>query len=254
MTDKFDILGVKVDATNLSLASQNIAEWIRHRRKVYICVAPVSTVVECQSNPEYREVINGADMVTPDGMPLVWLGKLKGNKVIQRTYGPDLMLKVCSDGEMPGFRHYFYGSTVQVCEQLESRLKRKFPEIKIVGKFSPPFTDNRKNEDTKIIDEINRAKPDILWVGLGSPKQDFWMHKHRDKLEVPVIIGVGAAFDFLAGAKKQAPRWMQRSGLEWLFRLFCEPRRLWKRYLIGNTKFIYYLLADLIRQKFTKPA
>ncbi len=151
---------------------------------------------------------------------------------------------VCDFGQTRGYRHYFYGATPEVLERLESRLKNQFPDIKIMGSFSPGFSKQCQDENSEVLQEINRLRPDILWVGLGSPKQDFWMYRHRDKLEVPVMIGVGAAFDFIAGTKPQAPAWMRRTGLEWFFRLCCEPKRLWKRYLIGNSRFLYYLFRD----------
>lgn len=247
MTRKFDVLGVQVDVLNLDLADTQVQDWVARRKKVYVCVAPVSTVVQCREDEEYRKVVNGAQMVTPDGMPLVWLGRLQGNKDLARTYGPDLMLQICESGLRQGCRHYFYGAIPEVLERLESRLKNQFPNINIVGSFCPPFTKGCQDESAEVLKEINRLQPDILWVGLGSPKQDFWMSRHRDKLDVPVMIGVGAAFDFLSGSKKQAPVWMQRAGLEWLFRFLCEPRRLWRRYLFGNTKFVYLILRDFIK-------
>ena len=253
MTDKIDILGVQINATTLDLTSQKILNWIEQRRAAYVCVVPVSTVVECQSRPDYRKIVNEADIATPDGMPLVWLGRFKGNKIIQRTYGPDLMLKLCESGQKQGVKHFFYGGAPGVLNQLETRLKNDFSAIHIAGKYSPPFTEQIDTLDDGIVQEINRLKPDILWVALGSPKQDFWIYKHRDKLEVPVMLGIGAAFDFLSGAKRQAPRWIQNAGLEWLFRLCCEPRRLWRRYLVGNSKFIYYLIKEQFQLNKIKP-
>ncbi len=245
--NKVNILGVGIDDLSLDLACVRVGQWIVSREKVYVCVAPVSTVVDCQKNEEYCKIINEAVMVTPDGMPLVWVGRLKGSREIQRTYGPDLMRKVCEEGQANGYCHFFYGGTQETLVKLEKKLKEQFSEINIVGKYSPPFRENIEVENNEIIDKMNGTQADILWVGLGSPKQDFWMALHRDKLNVPVMIGVGAAFDFLAGTKPQAPRWMRHTGLEWLFRLCCEPKRLWKRYLIGNTKFIFYLIADFFK-------
>ncbi|MCK5579846.1 MAG: WecB/TagA/CpsF family glycosyltransferase [Candidatus Omnitrophica bacterium] len=244
MTEVVDILGVNISAVNLELAGQEIDRWIQNRQKVYVCVAPVSTIMDCQDDPEYRKIVNNAGMVTPDGMPVVWLGKLSGNKTIQRTYGPDLMRQTCDVGQKRGYRHYFYGGTSDTLQILEQRLKEQFPDINIVGKYSPPFRKIQEIEKDTVLEEINSFAPDILWVGLGSPKQDYWMSQHRDKLNVPVIVGVGAAFDFLAGVKPQAPGWMQKSGLEWLFRLCCEPGRLWKRYLIGNARFVYLVIKE----------
>ncbi len=247
--DWFTVCGVRVSAINLGLACQVFDQWIKARKKAYVCVAPVSTIVECRSREDYVKIVNSANMVTPDGMPLVWLGKLKGHSHVERTYGADLMLAVFERGISDGYRHYFYGGTAQVCELLEKNLKKQFPGLNITGKYSPPFRELTKEEDEQIIDGINKSKPDILWVGLGSPKQDFWMANHRERLDVSVIVAVGAAFDFLSGAKKQAPRWMQRAGLEWFFRLCCEPKRLWKRYLVGNLQFIYFLIRDEIIKK-----
>lgn len=226
---------------NILQAVSIIDRWIASGQKTYVCVAPVATLVDCQKDAEYRRVVNNADMVTPDGMPVVWLGRSKGSRTIQRTYGPDLLLAVCQFGQSRGYRHFFYGSVPQTLDRLEEKLKVASPQLNIVGKISPVFKPKAVLEDQKMIDEINAAKPDVLWVGLGSPKQDFWMEIHRPLLNVPVIIGVGAAFDFLSGVKPQAPVWMRKSGLEWLFRLCSEPRRLWRRYLLGNSAFIYYV-------------
>jgi len=245
---KFEILNVRIDATDILSVCASLEHWIRTSAKVYVCIAPVSTLVECQGNKKYLDIVNNAAAVTPDGMPLVWVGKWKGFKNIRRTYGPDLMIAVCAEGQDKGYKHYFYGATPETCRLLEVNLKKRFPRMSIAGKFSPPFRDLSEEEDNQIVESINRANPDILWVGLGSPKQDYWMYYHRDRLNVPVMVGVGAAFDFLAGTKPQAPRWMQRSGLEWLFRFCCEPKRLWRRYLIGNSKFIFYLLKDCFRK------
>ena len=247
--EKFDICGVKISAINLRVACDIISGWIERRSKAYVCVIPVSTIVECQENKEYREIVNAAQMATPDGMPLVWMGRLKGYRQVQRTYGPDLMVALCAISQEKGYRHYFYGGTQEACDRLELVLKKKFPKLNIIGKYAPPFRELSETEDKKITDDINRDNPDVLWVGLGSPKQDFWLKSHRALLNAPVILGVGAAFDFISGVKRQAPRWMQKVGLEWLFRLGCEPKRLWRRYLIGNSKFIFYLLKDLITRK-----
>lgn len=248
MIEVLNILGVNIAVTNLSVTCQSIENWIRERRKTYVCIAPVSTIADCQSDPQYRKIINGAGMVTPDGMPLVWICRLRGKKNIQRTYGPDLMSAFCQLSQAKGYRHYFYGAAPETNTRLIERLKNFFPGIRIVGNFAPSFIGVGELESEDALARINEADPDILWVGLGSPKQDYWMHLHRDKLKVPVMVGVGAAFDFIAGTKPQAPVWMRRSGLEWFFRLCCEPRRLWKRYLIGNTKFICYLIRDMFKK------
>ncbi len=244
MNEQFDILGVKISATNLADSCDFIENKIRAHDSSYICIAPVATIVDCQKDHEYLEVINNASMTTPDGMPVVWLGKFKGYKQVSRTYGPDLLDRFCRLGCSRGYSHYFYGGTQKTNQLLEKKLKEKYPEINIVGRYAPPFRKIKEEESFEILEQINTLKPDVLWVGLGSPKQDFWMAQHQKLLDVGVMIGVGAAFDFIAGTKKQAPVWMQKTGLEWLFRLFSEPKRLWKRYLIGNSLFILYLIRN----------
>ncbi len=239
------LLRVKVSRVNLASAKEQICQWIGQGVKAYVCVAPVSTLVEARRHPQYAQVLNEASMVTPDGMPVVWLAKLKGCAEVGRTYGPDLMRELC---RQTGLRHFFYGGTEQILALLCAHLKKDVPGINIVGVFSPPFRDHATLEGPDIIARINQAKPDIVWVGLGSPKQDYWMRLNRGRLDAPVLAGVGAAFDFMAGTKPQAAVWMQESGLEWLFRLCCEPGRLWKRYLIGNFLFLFYLLKDSFRK------
>jgi N-acetylglucosaminyldiphosphoundecaprenol N-acetyl-beta-D-mannosaminyltransferase len=242
--DTFDALGVRVSALNLATAVAAVRDMVASHARGYICVAPVSTIVDARRDPSYRDVVNRAALVTPDGIPVVWLGRHQGHPEVSRTYGPDLMARLCASKDGRDLRHFFYGGTREVCDKLVQRLKEKFPDIVVVGTFAPAFTPEAGAVPGRVRDLINAARPDILWVALGSPKQDFWMALNRQSLDVPVMIGVGAAFDFLAGVKPQAPRWMQRAGLEWLFRLCHEPRRLWKRYLVGNSLFIWWLLKD----------
>jgi len=252
MTETLDIFGVRVTDTNLSMAAQTIDGWIQQRVKTYVCVAPVSTVVQCQEDKDYCQIVNKAGMVTPDGMPIVWTGKLMGKKRIGRTYGPDLMLVLCEQGQMKGYRHFFYGGTPPANQRLVEKLKQRFPKINIVGNLAPAAQAVGEMDSAQTLEAINNAQADILWVGLGSPKQDYWMHNHRDRLNVPVMIGVGAAFDFVAGIKKQAPVWMRKIGLEWLFRLCCEPGRLWRRYFFGNSKFIYLSMRYWFTRRMTR--
>ncbi|MCD4781643.1 MAG: WecB/TagA/CpsF family glycosyltransferase [Candidatus Omnitrophica bacterium] len=242
----FDVLGVRVSATNLELTSRRIEAWIQSKSRQYICVAPVATIIDCQRDSEYLKVINQAGLVTPDGMPIVWLGQKTVGPRVQRTYGPDLMMAFCGFSAAKGYRHFFYGGSEQTNQILIKTLSETFPGITIAGSYAPPHIQLHQKERGDIVEKINASRADVLWVGLGSPKQDFWMAEHRGRLNAPVLIGVGAAFDFLAGTKKQAPRWMQRSGLEWLFRLCQEPRRLWKRYLIGNSLFIFLCIKETL--------
>lgn len=246
MNKSVDILGTKVSAIDLCDAREVIDGMIQRKGKGYVCVCPVSTIVECDRDAQYRQVVNDAALVTPDGMPTVWIGRLKGYKNISRVYGPDLMLSMCELSSQKRYKNFFYGATDEVLKKLEKKLKEKFPGLEVAGRYSPPFRKLSLEEDMEITEKINLARPDILWVGLGAPKQDFWMHAHRDKLEVSVMLGVGAAFDFLSGYKKQAPLWMRKIGLEWFFRLCCEPRRLAKRYIVGNARFVYLLIHEAV--------
>ena len=213
-------------------------------QKSYVCVAPVSSLVDANQDFAYQQILNNADMVTPDGMPVVWLLQAHGNNFVRRTYGPDLMKKLCLETPL---RHYFYGGTESVLNELEQRLKKDRPGIKIVGMCAPPFRPQAVVEPKAVVDAINAVNPDIVWVALGSPKQDYWMQLNRQTIDAPVIIAVGAAFDFLAGVKPQAPKWMQQCGLEWFFRLCSEPKRLWKRYVFGNTLFLIYCIKYLLK-------
>jgi N-acetylglucosaminyldiphosphoundecaprenol N-acetyl-beta-D-mannosaminyltransferase len=185
-------------------------------------------------------------MVTPDGMPLVWFSHLKGYTFVERVYGPDLMLAVCEHSLSPGYRHFLYGGGKGVPELLAEKLKFRFPKLQVVGSFSPPFRALTTEEDNQVVDMINAAHSDIVWVGLSTPKQELWMAGHVARLSPSVLVGVGAAFDIHAGLKRQAPYWMQRRGLEWMFRLANEPQRLARRYLVNNPIFIVLALAQAL--------
>lgn len=248
----YKVLDVNVSALNLTSAFEAVARMVQEKGKDYVCVAPVSTIVDARRGPLYCDVVNKAALVTPDGVPVAWLGRLKGHGEVRRTYGPDLMLKVCDEGRALGFRHFFYGATPEICDKLELSLKARFPNLIVCGKIAPGFMKTAETLASDMADIINRSKPDILWVGLGSPKQDFWMAKNRAVLDVPVMVGIGAAFDFHAGVKPQAPRWLQALALEWLFRLCCEPKRLGKRYLVGNTLFVFWVVQEKISRLFRR--
>jgi N-acetylglucosaminyldiphosphoundecaprenol N-acetyl-beta-D-mannosaminyltransferase len=180
--------------------------------------------MDCYYNPELRTIFNNSGLTTPDGMSLVWTMRLMGHKHVGRVYGPDLMRALCKQSLEHGHSHSFYGGAPGVVEELSSRLETEYPGLQIAGHYTPPFGEVSPEEDQRIIEHIRAAGPDILWVGISSPRQEIWMAEHVNKLDVPVLIGVGAAFDFLSGRKPQAPRWIQRSGLEWLYRFFREPR------------------------------
>lgn len=241
---RVNILGVGISAITMQTTLAVIDGWIARREPHYVCVATVHGVMECQRDPALRRIYNRSGLTTPDGMPLVWLSRLSGFPSVERVYGPDLLLALCEHGLDRGYRHFFYGGGPGVAEALAARLRARFPGLQIVGTYTPPFRPLTPAEDAAMVATINAAGPDIVWVGLSTPKQDRWMAEHVGRLTAPVLIGVGAAFDFHSGRKRQAPRWMQRSGLEWLFRLSQEPRRLWRRYLIYNPLFVALVLLQ----------
>jgi N-acetylglucosaminyldiphosphoundecaprenol N-acetyl-beta-D-mannosaminyltransferase len=241
-----DVLGVGISAVNPALALGTIAHWIERRERNYVCITGVHGVMESQRDSRLKGIHNRAGMVTPDGMPMVWMNRLRGNSQVARVYGPDLMLDVCSAGVARGWRHYFFGGGDGVADRLASALSVRYSGLIVAGTYTPPFRKMTEAEDQQLVDQINAARPDIVWVGLSTPKQEYWMSGHLGRLDAPVMIGVGAAFDFNAGLKSQAPRWMQRSGLEWFYRLVTEPKRLWKRYLLNNPLFIIYVLMQAL--------
>ena len=245
MTNRVNVLGVGISVLNLRTALAAIAEAVRARRKGYLCVTGVHGVMEAQEDEAFKEILNDALLCTPDGMPMVWAGKLNGHRDMSRVYGPDLMLDVCAWSESSGAKHFFYGGADGVAELLAQKLKAKFPKLEIAGTFTPPFRALTADEEIKLQAQVRELKPDIFLVGLSTPKQEKFMAEFLPKVDATLMIGVGAAFDFHSGRVRQAPRWMQRSGLEWLYRLGCEPRRLAKRYLRNNPLFVLKFLGQL---------
>jgi len=246
LSHRVDILGVGISPVNLGLAVDEVGSWVENGRKTYVCVTPVAGVMACQRDPELRRIFNASGMTTPDGMPIVWLLRLLGHRSVGRVYGPDLMQAVCRRSESAGWRSYLYGGMPGVAERLVARLQAEHQGLRIAGFGTPPTPWQPGTEDREGVEAINASGADIVWVGLSTPKQEQWMAIHRSRLQAPVLIGVGAAFDFLSGVKPQAPRWMQRSGLEWLFRLAAEPRRLWRRYLVDNPLFVMLVTLQLL--------
>jgi N-acetylglucosaminyldiphosphoundecaprenol N-acetyl-beta-D-mannosaminyltransferase len=253
---RVEILGVGVSAITMQHALDSIEGWIDRREQHYICVTTVHSIMECRRDEELRRIHAGAGLVTPDGMPLVWISRMRGQDHVERVYGPDLLLECAARAAERGWRFFFYGGETGVPEKLAARLKARYPGLIVAGTYSPPFRQLTPEEDAEVVDRINAADPDIVWVGLGAPKQDHWMAQHEGRVNASVMIGVGAAFDFHSGHKRQAPRWMQRSGLEWMFRLGAEPRRLWYRYLYHNPRFIWHVLNEgiALRQHATNGA
>jgi len=249
-----DVLGVEISAVNMPMAVHQIQHWIDRRECNYVCITGVHGVMESQRDEHLKRIHNAAGMVTPDGMPMVWVNKLRGNGYVSRVYGPDLMLETCKLALEKGYKFFFYGGGDGVAELLAQKLTEKFPGLQIVGTYTPPFRPLTDAEDHEVMQMINRSGADIVWVGLSTPKQEKWMSRHIGRLHAPVMIGVGAAFDFHAGLKSQAPRWMQKTGLEWFYRLLTEPKRLWRRYLTNNPMFCWYLLLQSLGLRDFSPA
>jgi N-acetylglucosaminyldiphosphoundecaprenol N-acetyl-beta-D-mannosaminyltransferase len=243
--ERVNILGVGVTPLDLPAVVDTLDKWHKEGRREYVCCVSVHGLVTAQRDPTIRAALNGAGLATQDGMPLVWWSRRAGFAKASRVCGSDLLDAMCALAVSRAHRHYFYGGSPQVAEQLVSRLTKRYPGLTVVGHRSPPFRLLNEEEDAADVAAINEARPDYVWVGLGMPKQEKWIASHAGRLDATALIGVGAAFDFLAGTKPRAPRWMQRNGLEWLFRLASEPRRLAHRYLIDNSIFIACLAQQL---------
>lgn len=232
------ILGVNIAAINMAWLMQFIRKNINKLSGKYICVSNVHTTVMAYEDENYRNVQNSAILAIPDGGPLSSVGRKRGFHEMQRTTGPDFMEEVFKNSEKNGYKHFFYGSTEETLKKMKEIIKEKYPKLEIVGMYSPPFRTLTEEEDSEIIKKINDANPDFVWVGLGAPKQEIWMFNHLNKIE-GLMVGVGAAFDFMTGKIKRSPKWIQKLNLEWLYRLLQEPRRLFKRYWHTNTRFIW---------------
>lgn len=243
----FHVLGVRVDAVQIADVVRQMEDWIaRGESCQYIAVTGMHGVTEAQHDAQFKAVLNSAGLVVPDGMPLVWISRWLGFNLRRRVYGPELMATFCEQTAAKGYRHFFYGGAPGVAEELASRMAARFSGMLVAGTYSPPFRVLTQEEDREVVAAIEVARADVVWVGLSTPKQERWMHDHRDKLNVPVLVGVGAAFDFHTGRVAQAPRWMREHGLEWLFRLASEPKRLWRRYLLNGSEFAWLVLLELM--------
>jgi N-acetylglucosaminyldiphosphoundecaprenol N-acetyl-beta-D-mannosaminyltransferase len=242
------VLGTRVDAVQIPDVITEMQNWIARRDACrYIAVTGMHGVTEAKHDALLRAALASASLVVPDGMPLVWLGRRRGFALPRRVYGPELMLRFWQETPAARYRHFFYGGAPGVADALAHKFAR--PHHQIAGTFSPPYRNVTSEEDHAICSLINDSKPDIVWVGLGTPKQECWMRDHQDRLSAPVLVGVGAAFDFHAGRMPSAPAWMGDHGLEWLFRLVQEPRRLWRRYLLRGAEFAALAILELLRQK-----
>jgi N-acetylglucosaminyldiphosphoundecaprenol N-acetyl-beta-D-mannosaminyltransferase len=253
--EKANVLGVGISVLDQDRAREFLFDVARAGRRGYVTVTGVHGVSEAQTDAELKSILNRSLLCTPDGMPMVWMGRMQGYRSIRRVYGPDLMLNLCARSAAKGFRHFLFGGKPGVAESLSRILQERFPGINIAGTFSPPFRSLDARELSQLQNQVREAKPDFFWVGLSTPKQERFMAAHMELLpEAKIFIGVGAAFDLLTGQVRQAPRWIQRSGLEWFFRLTQEPKRLWKRYLINNPLFIIRAGAQLLKLRKYLPA
>ncbi len=247
MSPKIDLLDVKLNVLTLEQAIEEMEAAITRRERGYVSTCPVYTVMLGHERPDVRSALNHATWATADGVPVAWAQRWLGGRGAGRVYGPDLMRGLCARSAERGFSQFLLGGGPGVAEQLAETLTSTYPGLPIAGLACPPFRAPTAAEEESLIEQINASRADIVWVGLGSPKQDLWMERMRPRLEAPLLVGVGAAFDFLTGRVAQAPTWMQRSGLEWAFRLATEPRRLWRRYVIYNPKFLAALAGQILR-------
>ncbi len=254
---KLNVLGVGISTTSYAEVVDYCRHWVGRRKRRdatetarFICVTSVHGVITARDDEETRTILNAADIATPDGMPLVWALRSFGARRQQRVYGPELMLRVCDDAARRGHRIFLYGGRERSLLQLRERLQAKFPGLAIAGAYSPPFRELTAAEEELVQRRIRVSGADIVFVGISTPKQERWMFAHRGAFPGVVMIGVGAAFDFHAGEVRQAPPWVQRHGLEWLFRLSMEPRRLWHRYLLVTPRFLPLWACQKVSQSF----
>ena len=242
------VVGVPIDVLDWDDACRTISRWASRRESRYVCICNVHSVVTARNDPEFMKVIEDADMATADGAPVAWMLRRLGHADQRRINGPDLMLRYCEHAARSGTSIYLYGSTDPVLALLVGRLEELYPGLKIAGYYSPPFRPLTDVEDAEICQRIADSGAGVVFVSLGCPKQEKWMHAHRGRIPA-VMVGVGAAFDYHAGTLSRAPTWMRNNGLEWLHRLVSEPRRLWKRYLVTNSLFMVRAAAQLLGRK-----
>jgi N-acetylglucosaminyldiphosphoundecaprenol N-acetyl-beta-D-mannosaminyltransferase len=236
-----DVLGVKISAVNLKLAVELADQQVAARCPGYVCVTGVHGVMEAQADSEFRQILNHAYMNTPDGMPMSWLGHLQGFRKMNRVFGPDFMTAMCRLSVERGYRNFLYGGKPGVAELLSETLQQRFPGLQVVGTYTPPFRNLTPEEEEEILAQVGRSKPHILWVGLSTPKQERFMAQYVDRLQVPLLVGVGAAFDYHTGRIRDCSEWIKRAGLQWLHRLMQDPRHLWRRYLRNNPAFLWHI-------------
>ena len=235
-----DVLGVMVSALDLKLAVELADRWVAAGRPGYVCLTGVHGVMEAQSDGELCRILNHAVINAPDGMPMTWMGRLQGFREMNRVFGPDFMSEMCQLSVERGYRHFLYGGEPGVADQLSEMLQRRCAGLRIVGTYTPPFRSLTQEEEEDVLNQVRGSRPDILWVGLSTPKQERFMAQYVDRLQVPLLVGVGAAFDYHTGRIRDCSDWVKRSGLQWLHRLMQDPRRLWRRYLRNNPAFLWH--------------
>ena len=248
------VLGIEVDALDMKRAIARTRELLAAASSSYVCVAGVHGVMEAQRCPELADAYENAALTIPDGMPLVWVGHWQGHKSMQRVTGPEFMLEVFRRREFTSLRHFLYGGDVGVAQELKAILNRRFPDARIVGVQTPPFRELTVEEEVSLIAHIRAVQPDIIWVGLGCPRQELFMQRYVKLFEAPVMVGVGAAFDYHTGRIRDSAEWVKKAGLQWLHRLIQDPRRLWKRYLRNNPAFIWHITLQLLTERNSPPS
>jgi N-acetylglucosaminyldiphosphoundecaprenol N-acetyl-beta-D-mannosaminyltransferase len=243
-----NVLGVKISAVNLKSAVDLADRWISSAEgHGYVCATAVHGVMEARADSELRRVLNHAFINAPDGMPMTWVGRLQGLRDMDRVFGPDLMMAMCQLSVERGYRNFLYGGKPGVADLLSETLQKRFPGLQVVGTYTPPFRALTQGEEKEVLAQVRESRPHIIWVGLGAPKQERFMAQYVDYLQVPLMFGVGAAFDYHTGSIRDCSAWVKRAGLQWLHRLMQEPRRLWKRYLLNNPVFLWHIAWQLLR-------
>jgi N-acetylglucosaminyldiphosphoundecaprenol N-acetyl-beta-D-mannosaminyltransferase len=243
--ERVNILGVGVSAVNMETALRQSEFLLDQGAQGYVCVTGVHGIMEAQSDDTFRDILNRSFLTTPDGMPTVWLGRVHGFKDMNRVYGPDYMLGLCERSVDRGYKHFLYGGKPGVAEELRAELTRRFPGLQIVGTYTPPFRPLNPDEEDELRAQLETLQADVFWCGLSTPKQERFMAAYSNRMPVKLMVGVGAAFDLLSGNLSEAPDWMKKAGLQWLFRLIKEPKRLWRRYLVNNPRFTWLTFLQL---------
>jgi len=247
------VLGIEVDALDMKRAVARMRELLTAPTPSYVCVAGVHGVMEAQRSAQLADAYTNAALTVPDGMPLVWVGHFQGHQSMQRVAGPDFMLEIFRRKEFRNLRHFLYGGEVGVAQQLKAILNRRFPNVCIVGAETPPFRELSVAEEASLTKQIHALQPDIVWIGLGCPRQELFMQRYAKLFNVSVMVGVGAAFDYHTGRIRDSPDWVKRAGLQWFHRLIQDPRRLWKRYLRNNPAFIWRITLQLLTERISPP-